>query len=105
MVTTGTPLFTDYFPEKFLSRWIREQGEEILIYCFERIGVKPLLASYSALVEQISLNTIILVDGGTDSLLSADKIGLGTPQEVILSIVAVNELLLSTKCLLVLALK
>ena len=98
-VTADTPLFTDYFPEKFLSQWFREQGEEIPIHCFERTGVKPLLASYSALVEHLSLDTIILVDGGTDSLMRGDEIGLGTPQEDISSIVAVNELAVERKML------
>ncbi len=98
-VTADTPLFTDYFPEKFLSQWFREQGEEIPIYCFERTGVKPLLAGYNALVEHLSLDTIILVDGGTDSLMRGDEIGLGTPQEDISSIVAVNELSVERKML------
>jgi len=98
-VTADTPILTDYFPEKFLSQWFREQGEEIPIYCFERTGVKPLLASYRALVEHLSLDTIILVDGGTDSLMRGDEIGLGTPQEDISSIIAVNELSIERKML------
>lgn len=98
-VTADTPLFTDYFPEKFLSRWFREQGKEIPVYCFERTGVNPLLKSYNALVEHLSLDTIILVDGGTDSLMRGDEIGLGTPQEDISSIVAVNELVIERKML------
>jgi hypothetical protein len=97
--TADTPIFTDYFPEKFLSQWFREQGEEVPIYCFERTGVKPLLASYSALVQYLSLDTIILIDGGTDSLMRGDEIGLGTPQEDISSIVAVNELAVERKML------
>jgi hypothetical protein len=97
--TADTPLFTDYFPEKFLSQWFREQGEEVPVYCFERTGVKPLLASYKALVETLSLDTIILVDGGTDSLMRGDEAGLGTPQEDISSIVSVNELPIERKML------
>jgi len=77
--TADTPLRTDYFPERFLSQWFRAQGQETPIYCFERTGVKPLLASYRALVEQLSLDTVILVDGRTDSLMRGDEIGLGTP--------------------------
>ena len=98
-VAADTPLFTDYFPEKFLAQWFREQGEEIPVYCFERTGVKPLLASYHALVKLLSLDTIILVDGGTDSLMRGDESGLGTPQEDISSIVAVNELAIERKIL------
>ena len=98
-VTADTPLFTDYFPEKFLSQWFREQGQEVPVYCFERTGVKPLLASYQALVEHLSIDTIILVDGGTDSLMRGDEAGLGTPQEDISSIISVNELSVDRKML------
>lgn len=98
-VTADTPLFSDYFPEKFLSKWFREQGKEIPIYCFERTGVKPLLASYNALVEYLKLDTIILVDGGTDSLMRGDEIGLGTPQEDTSSIVALSEVDIERKIL------
>ncbi|MCP4429069.1 MAG: DUF1152 domain-containing protein [Chloroflexi bacterium] len=92
-VTADTNLYGDYFPEKFLSVWFREYaGQETSIYCFERTGVKPLLASYQALVEELALDTIILADGGTDSLMRGDEDGLGTPHEDIVSITAVNEL-------------
>ena len=98
-VTADTPVLTDYFPERFLAEWFRAQGKETPIYCFERTGVKPLLASYRALVEHLSLDTILLVDGGTDSLMRGDEVGLGTPQEDISSIVAVNELEVERKML------
>lgn len=99
-VTADTPLFTHYFPELFLAQWFRRQDEEISVYCFERTGVKPLLASYRALVDQLSLDTIILVDGGTDSLMRGDESGLGTPQEDIASITAVSQLSIERKLLL-----
>ncbi len=98
-VTADTPLFGDYFPELFLARWFREQGMETPIYCFERTGVKSLLAGYRALVEALSLDTVILVDGGTDSLMRGDEVGLGTPHEDIASITAVNELPVERKML------
>lgn len=99
-VKADTPLFTNYFPELFLSQWFRQQGEVVSIYCFERTGVKPLLASYQALVDQLSLDTVILVDGGTDSLMRGDESGLGTPQEDIASITAVSQLPIERKLLL-----
>lgn len=92
-VTADTPGHRSYFPEKYLSQWFRErEGEEIPIYCFERTGVKPLLASYQTLVEHLAVDTVILVDGGTDSLMRGDEVGLGTPHEDIASIAAVDEL-------------
>jgi hypothetical protein len=98
-VTADTPLRSDYFPELYLAQWFRSQGTDTPIYCFERTGVKSLLAGYTSLVEHLGLDTIILVDGGTDSLLRGDEIGLGTPAEDIASIIAVNELPLERKLL------
>lgn len=98
-VTADTPCPRDYFPEQHLAVWFRQQGQEIPIYCFERTGFKPLLESYQTLVETLSLDTVVLVDGGTDSLMRGDEIGLGTPHEDITSIAAVNELAVETKLL------
>jgi len=98
-VTADAPYLTDYFPEKFLSQWFREQGQEVPVYCFERTGFKPLLASYQALINELGVDTIILVDGGTDSLMRGDEAGLGTPHEDVASILAVNELNVERKLL------
>jgi hypothetical protein len=91
-VTPSTPIYTDYFPEFFLSKWFKNQGEDVPIYCFEKTGVIPLKDSYQALIDHLDLDAIILVDGGTDSLMRGDEIGLGTPHEDITSILAVNEM-------------
>jgi len=100
-VTADTPHFHQfYFPEFYLSQWFREQqGEEIPVYCFNKTGVKPLLKIYQTLIEYLSVDTIILVDGGTDSLMRGDEVGLGTPAEDITSIIAVNELDIERKML------
>ena len=96
-VTADTPRFGDYFPEQFLCEWFRTQGEEVTIYCFERTGVKPLLAAYETLVAELQLDTILLVDGGTDSLMRGDEPGLGTPHEDIASVTAVHQLSIPRK--------
>jgi hypothetical protein len=98
-VTATTPRVTDYFPEKHLCQWFRGQGQHIAIHCFERTGVQPLLEAYRALVARLGVDTIILVDGGTDSLMRGDEHGLGTPQEDIASITAVHELEVERKLL------
>jgi hypothetical protein len=98
-VTADTPLYFNYFPERYLANWFRQQGEETAIYCFERSGFKPLLESYQALVKQLSIDTVVLVDGGTDSLMRGDEIGLGTPHEDIASIAALDELNVERKLL------
>ncbi|MBW4618413.1 MAG: DUF1152 domain-containing protein [Cyanosarcina radialis HA8281-LM2] len=98
-VTADTPQPHDYFPELYLAQWFRERDEETPIYCFDRTGFKPLLASYQKLVEHLNLDTIVLVDGGTDSLMRGDEIGLGTPHEDVTSIAAVNKLQVQRKML------
>jgi hypothetical protein len=96
-VTADTPCPRNYFPERHLATWFRQQGEETPIYCFERTGFKPLLASYQALVKELDVDTIVLIDGGTDSLMKGDEIGLGTPHEDIASIAAIDELTCARK--------
>ena len=91
-VSAATPLADSYFPERYLCEWFRERGEDVAIYCFERTGVQPLLQAYRALIAHLAIDTVILVDGGTDSLMRGDEHGLGTPQEDIASITAVHEL-------------
>lgn len=99
-VTADTPIHGDYFPERYLSEWFRkERNQEVPIYCFERTGVKPLLENYQALVDKLSLDTIVLVDGGTDSLMRGDEDELGTPHEDMASIAAVHELQIERKML------
>lgn len=98
-VTADTPAMGLYFPEKFLAQWFRQQGLEVPVYCFESTGVKPLRASYEILVRELAIDTIILVDGGTDSLMRGDEAGLGTPAEDMASIAAVHELTVERKLL------
>lgn len=82
-----------YFPEFYLSEWFKKTlNQDVPVYCFKKTGVKPLLQSYQALVEHLSIDTVILVDGGTDSLMRGDEVGVGTPIEDITSIMTVNEL-------------
>lgn len=98
-VTAATPGLDWYFPEKFLAEWFRTRGADVSIYCFERTGVRLLLEAYRALVTHLGVDTVILVDGGTDSLMRGDEHGLGTPQEDIASITAVHELDVERKLL------
>lgn len=81
-----------YCPEYQLTRWFREtRKEDVTIYCFPQTGVAPLRAAYRKLVKKLDLDTILLVDGGTDSLMRGDEVGLGTPQEDIASLSAVAD--------------
>ncbi len=99
-IDADTTHSNDYFPEAFLSSWFRETEKiEAPIYCFEQSGVQPLAATYKILVEKLNLDAIVLIDGGTDSLMRGDEVSLGTPQEDIASIAAVSQVQVPQKLL------
>jgi hypothetical protein len=79
-----------YFPELYLCRYLRGQGLESSLHCFERTGVKPLTETYQALTAKLSPDAVVLVDGGTDSLMRGDETGLGTPVEDVASILSAS---------------
>ena len=90
-----------YFPEWHLCRWFEQQGQdEMAVFAFNRTGVLPLVESYEALVARLQLDTVLLVDGGTDSLMRGDEDGLGTPGEDLTSITAVAALDIPQKMLM-----
>lgn len=89
----------EYFPEKYLCDWFESTGQSQSIYCIDRTGYIDTFKSYQLLAEQLELDAIVLVDGGTDSLMRGDEPGLGTPQEDILSIACVNALDVKVKAL------
>lgn len=91
-----------YFPERYLCEWFARQGERLVVHCFQPAGVQPVLNVYKELVRTLELDTIVLVDGGTDSLMRGDEPGLGTPAEDMTSIVAAHLLELPNKMLVVL---
>jgi len=79
----------NYFPEKYLAAWFAYEGEKVDIFAFSHTGVTPLKHSYKYLINELEIDTVILVDGGTDSLMFGDEEKLGTPQEDICSMAAV----------------
>ena len=81
-----------YFPEKHLSHWFRDQGHGVPVYAFHRVGPQRITAADQHLTDLLNLDTIILVDGGTDSLMRGDEEGLGTPVEHMTSICAVDQI-------------
>lgn len=91
-----------YFPERYLSEWFHTQGEEVPIYCFSPAGVQPMRTVYQELIKELELDTIVLVDGGTDSLMRGDEPGLGSPAEDLASIVAAAGVELANKFLVIL---
>jgi hypothetical protein len=93
------PGYINYFPEGYLSQWFRQCGEEVPVYCFPRSGVVPLRQAYELLCGRLGIDTLLLVDGSTDSLMRGDEDGLGTPEEDIASLAAARRLPLPRKLL------
>lgn len=88
-----------YFPELHLSRWFSDRGEAVPIYAFRKTGVVPLTEAYDFLADHLELDTVVLVDGGTDCLMRGDEAGLGTPEEDIASLASVYGMRVSRKLL------
>lgn len=81
-----------YFPERTLARWLDERGTPREIYAFPRTGVAPLRDAYRHLIQAAGVDAVVLVDGGTDSLLRGHESELGTPIEDVTSIAALHGL-------------
>ena len=80
-----------YFPEKWLAEWLQRRGMAAPIYAFAKSGVRPLAAAYRTIIERHEIDLVLLIDGGTDSLIFGDEPGLGTIVEDAVSIVAACE--------------
>jgi hypothetical protein len=77
-----------YFPERWLAEWLQTQARSAPIYAFAKSGARQLIAAYERIVASHEIDLVLLIDGGTDSLLFGDEPGLGTVVEDALSIVA-----------------
>lgn len=90
---TADSVRPSYFPEGWLVRWFRErQGRELSLWCFGASGVGPYHESYQFLVERLGIDTILVTDGGVDSLLRGDEYSLASPLEDALTLAAVSLL-------------
>lgn len=91
-VTADTSGSAMYFPEVHLAQWLSDRFGETSIFAIERGGVKPVAAAYEWLVQTLQPDALILADGGTDSLMRGDEVGLGTPQEDMASLCAADAI-------------
>jgi len=89
----------EYFPEKHLAAWFERRGDAQPIWCIERQGLRPLKQAYRLLHERLGFDTLVLVDGGTDSLMRGDEADLGTPAEDVSSILAAASVSVPTRLL------
>ena len=93
-VTAATVGEDGYAPERYLCEWLDgiDPSRRHEVYCFEKMGVRPLTAAYRRLAHSLDVDAIVLVDGGTDILMRGDEAGLGTPAEDIASLAAASPL-------------
>jgi hypothetical protein len=87
-VTPATRGEDGYFPERSLARWLASRSLPSTVYALDPVGVRPARAAYRALCEALAIDTVVLVDGGTDLLMRGNEAGLGTPAEDMVSLAA-----------------
>ncbi len=91
-VRPDTPGDENYFPERYLSQWYADHGREVPVYSFYGSGARTILTIFSKLKRSLNFDAMVLVDGGTDSLMRGDEPGLGSPAEDVASIAAAHML-------------
>lgn len=91
---------SEYAPEHHLASWLATRGIDAPVYGFGRVGVRPLSRAYEELVSRLSIDAIVLVDGGTDALMRGDEFHLATPEEDVASILAASATNASRKALM-----
>lgn len=82
-----------YFPELYLARWFQNVRQESFpIWAFHKTGAQPLHMNYRRLIEHLQIDTILLIDGGVDSLARGDEAEPGTFVEDTVSMAAIAEI-------------
>lgn len=81
------------FPEMYLSGWFRDVKEQdVTVWTFKRDqSVAEYTKSLQVLVDHLGIDTIILIDGGVDSIMVGDEEGSGTMLEDTLTLAAVKN--------------
>jgi hypothetical protein len=77
-----------YFPERWMGEWLQARGRAAPFYAFTKSGARQLTEAYGLIVAHHRVDLVLLIDGGTDSVIFGDEPGLGTVVEDALSIVA-----------------
>lgn len=84
-----------YIPELYLARYLREtENETAPVWCLGEmpLAAQPLLQCYTALLDHLQPDVLLLVDGGVDSLIHGDEAEVGTVFEDAVSLAAVSQL-------------
>jgi len=89
-----------YYTEGYLTDWLaKNTDEDPTVWMFPNSGVKQLEQAYQRLLEKFQFDTLILVDGGVDSLARGHEQGPGTFLEDTITLLAVERLDIPTKVL------
>jgi len=71
-----------YHPERYLARWLSENTDcEPTIWCIKPAGVQTVLRDLKILYSNLAFDTLILEDGGVDSITRGDEELIGTVLE------------------------
>jgi hypothetical protein len=80
-----------FCPEAWLSRWVEEKlGRKIPVWCMNPDGVLPLRRSWNQLMGHCEADSVILLDGGLDSVLRGDEVSIGAPEEDVSILAAIS---------------
>jgi len=89
-----------YFPELYMSQYLHDKHHiNAPVYTAIRTGVRVLRPALQHVIDELSIDAVIMIDGGTDSLMKGDEIGLGTPHEDMLSIKSLYDCTVKKKLL------
>ena len=96
-VTAASEPPADYGPEVHLASFLDQEWPEgaphfIYAYYARAFTITSLREFYQELVEKHSIDAVLLIDGGSDSLMRGDEEGLGDPIEDAVSVAAVAAL-------------
>src|SRR3989338_10082 len=83
---------SNYFHEKYLAEWLTQQSLDPTVYAFAGTGPKNLKESYITLCHKLNIDTLLLIDGGTDGLMFGDEEDLGTPLQDYTSLAAAYQI-------------
>jgi len=81
-----------YCPEAWLASWLSLRAkDERVVWAWHKSGVRPLQAHFDYLHKILSLDAIVLIDGGIDLILRGDESSIGTPAEDLTSLAAARR--------------